>query len=357
MDSNKILDKVKMKIAISNSNKEDIVMNKTNINKMKKGIGIAACVVLGTTGICFAANEIIHKFGLNASEGVDRAVENGYYSVANTKYKEANGINACIESFVLDSDNFAINIDFDFKNNNELYKEINTGVENKFDILDLKVVNEKNEKIFATRELESEEKMNLYQTEEEARKKYDSYSGAYGTTYQKIEDGKIRYQLTATGNDEDFPSSKNIIVTFKKISIGKDVKGKIKESIYEGEWKFEIEVPEYMQKSSKIEYKLENISEKNYKFEKATLSNTAFKIYLNDCKGIVLSDKSYVETTNGNKYYPARRSDGDGAIFEENGIIKYYNTFNLTKFDASNELKVHLYKDNGEEVIIELKAK
>ena len=34
--------------------------------------------------------------------------------------------------------------------------------------------------------------------------------------------------------------------------------------------------------------------------------------------------------------------------------MKYYNTFNLTKFDATDNLKVYLFKINGEEIIIEL---
>ena len=40
------------------------------------------------------------------------------------------------------------------------------------------------------------------------------------------------------------------------------------------------------------------------------------------------------------------------------GTVRYYNTFNLTSFNATDKLKVHLFKTSGEEVIIELeKAK
>ena len=41
MDNNKIFEKVKMKIAISNVKEEDIVMNKRKLN-IGKGIGIKA---------------------------------------------------------------------------------------------------------------------------------------------------------------------------------------------------------------------------------------------------------------------------------------------------------------------------
>ena len=60
MNNDKIFEKVKMKIAISNVKEEDIDMKKNRIG-FGKGIGIAACLVLSTTGVVFAANQIINK--------------------------------------------------------------------------------------------------------------------------------------------------------------------------------------------------------------------------------------------------------------------------------------------------------
>ena len=91
MDNNKIFEKVKMKIAISNVKEEDIVMNKSKLNIIAKGIGIAACITLSMTGVVFATTQIINKFGANSSDGIQTAIENGYYSDINTEYKEANG--------------------------------------------------------------------------------------------------------------------------------------------------------------------------------------------------------------------------------------------------------------------------
>lgn len=58
MDNNKILNKVKMKIAISNVKEEDMVMNKRKLN-IGKSIGIAACTLLATTGVVFAGSKVI----------------------------------------------------------------------------------------------------------------------------------------------------------------------------------------------------------------------------------------------------------------------------------------------------------
>ena len=96
MNNYKILEKVKLKIAISNVKEEDIVMNKNKFNVIKK-IGIAACAALSMTGVVFATTQIINKFGKNSSDGVQTAINNAYYSDVNTEYKEANGISAKID--------------------------------------------------------------------------------------------------------------------------------------------------------------------------------------------------------------------------------------------------------------------
>ena len=45
--------------------------------------------------------------------------------------------------------------------------------------------------------------------------------------------------------------------------------------------------------------------------------------------------------------------DGEISV-KEDGTVTYYNTFNLTNYDATDTLKVHLFKTTGEEVVIEL---
>lgn len=352
MNNNKIFEKVKMKIAISNVKEEDIVMNKSKFN-IGKGIGIAACIALSMTGVVFATTQIINKFGSNSSDGIQTAINNEYYSDVNTEYKEANGISTRIESFLIDDNNFAMNVNIKFDSSYNLQDMLSNN--GRIDIMDLKVVNEKNEKVFATRELESEEMTSLYKTEQEARENYDSYKGAYNENSQKINDNEVKYYLTATGNPVDFPTSQKLKVTFNKIRYSYLENNKEKNVIYTGEWSFEIDVPSQMAKSNIVNYKLVSISDENYKFESAKVSNTAFKISLSNCDGIAWNDNECVENSNGTKFYPAHRSDGDGEIsIKEDGTVTYYNTFNLTNYDATDTLKVHLFKVNGDEVIIEL---
>ncbi len=355
MNNNKIFEKVKMKIAISNVKEEDIVMNRRQIN-IGKGIGIVACIALSMTGMVFAATKIINKFGANSSDGIQTAVNSGYYSDVNTKYEEANGISTSIESFLIDDNNFDMSINIKFDSNYNVEDMLSN--EGKLDIMDLKVVNEKDEKVFATREIESEEMTSLYKTEQEAKEKYDSYKGAYGETDKKINDNEIKFYLTATGNPVEFPASKKLKVTFSRIRNRHWINGEEQCTIFKGEWSFEIDVPSKMAKSNIVEYKLKSISDNNYILESAKVSNTAFKIYLSNCDGITWNEKECVENSKGIKFYPAQRSDGDGEIcVKDDGTVTYYNTFNLTNYDATDTLKVHLFKSNGDEVIIELEKK
>ena len=349
MNNDRILEKVKMKIAISQVVKEEDLAMKKNKKSIGKSIGIAACVLLSTTGIAFATTKLINKFGANSSGGVQTAVENNYVSEVNTEYKIFNNIGASIESFLIDDNNFDLTINLKFDEKIKIDEDL------KYDIMDLKVVNEKGEKVFATHELELEEIKKLNYTEQEAKEKYDYYDGSYSGIAEKISDNELKYYLTATGASNGFPASKKLNVTFNKIRRRYFVGTEEKYTIYEGEWNYEIDVPTKMSKSNIVNYKLVSISDKNYKFDGAILSNTAFKIYLSNCDGIAWNDNECIETSDGTKYYPTHRSDGDGEIsVKSDDTTTYYNTFDLTNYNTSDNLKVHLFKSNGEEVIIKL---
>ena len=301
MDNKKILKKVQMKIAISKVNEEDIVMEKKKSNILKN-MGIAACVLLSMSGIVYATSMIINKFGPNSSDGSQIAVDNGYISNANE--------NSIIDSFMIDNYNFYIAF------NKEKLGLSCDEIRQKF--FDLKIGEKQKEFLIVTNE-KGEEVFNNTNT-------------AFGLT----EEDNIIF-LTATA--KEFPISKKLYIDF-------DGRKEV------------LDVPENMQ-GEILEYRLKSISDENWKFEKATLSNTAFKIYLNNCDGFAWNDRDSIETSDGKIFYEARRSDGDGDFsVDSNGNVKVYTTFNLTKFDATDKLKVHLFKTSGEEVIIELeKAK
>ena len=213
-------------------------------------------------------------------------------------------------------------------------------------------------KIFATWDIEIEEMHQLYETEQEAKEKYDSYKGTYSCYAEKIGENELRYYLTATGNPETFPEANKLIVTFNRIRIRNNVErfDSDENLIYNGEWKYDLDVSEEMAQRNSMNYKVKKINDNNIIVDRAILSNTAFKIYLSKANDLEMHHNEYVENSNGKKFEPSMRSDGDGELsVTSDGKVTYYNTFNLTKFDATDIIKVHLFKTNGKEVIIELK--
>lgn len=65
--------------------------------------------------------------------------------------------------------------------------------------------------------------------------------------------------------------------------------------------------------------------------------------------------KEYIETLDGKRFEPAGRSDGDGltSLSSEN-VINYYNTFNLTTYEATDKIIAHIFTNKGEEIVINL---
>lgn len=75
---------------------------------------------------------------------------------------------------------------------------------------------------------------------------------------------------------------------------------------------------------------------------------------------MIALQKEYVEISNGKRFETSQRSDGDGGYSlnsDDKKITDYHQTFNLIKFDATDELKVHIFTNKGEEIVIEYERK
>ena len=298
MNNKELLERLKLRIAISISNEEDIVMDKKKSNILKN-MGITACALLSMTGIVYATSMIINKFGPNSSTGSQIAVDNGYI-----KTIEEDSI---VDSFMIDNYSFYISFNkdklgFSYDDIIQKYQNFSIGEKQKEYLI---IKNEKGEEVF------------------------NNTNTAYGFTE---DENKLFY----TAHGKEFPISQKLYIDF-------DGRKEV------------LDVPEKMQ-GEVIEYKLKSISDDSWKVDKATLSNTAFKIYLSNCNDFSWNDEDSIETSDGKKFYKSEIVDGDFSV-DNGGQIKVYASFNLTKFDTTNELKVHLFKSDGEEVIIELEKK
>ena len=301
-------------------------------------------------------------FGANASDGVDTAVNYGFVAKPKIEEQTASGISATIENFMMDDYNFGINFILTFENKEDAEK---LGAK---DILlqDLKIVDEENNVVFST---------NYYKEDYE---KQEFYYNGFSMKSNLIEDNKIRVSLITSGGVTPFPKSKKLKVTFKRIAeeiypTSEEELLKTEQNVYIGDWNFEVDVPKEMYEREVVVYKVKSCNDKDTVVDNATLSNTAFKISIPvtttdkiDYKALydrenrksiydlIALQKEYVETSDGKRFEAS--NDGNNhyrGVKGEEKITDYAQTFNLTKFDATDELTVHIFTNSRKEIIIE----
>lgn len=367
-NNEKILKAVKTKIAISNCIEEE----KGNMNDIKRNIVKIAAVVcltiISVTGVVFAkdiGNFIRNLFGANTSDGVDIAINNGYVSEVKTETQSAEGIDIQVDSLIMDDFNFAMNFSMilDERYNMDEF-EYNTYFE------DLRIVDEQGNIVFST-DYDNHKNEGTPEWEPE-------YWGGYSFLAEKVSGRQFKVSLSATGNPRLFPKSKHLSVKFTKIRVMRydEVENISKDKFYEGNWNFEVDVPQEFYNRETIIYKAKSCNDEKINIDtmEAVLSSTAFRIsipvittdkvdmellHTSEPKSIydkIALQKEYVETSDGKKFETAQRSDGDGgySVDEQGRIVNYYQTFNLTKYDATNEISIHIMTNKKEEIIIKL---
>lgn len=366
----KILENVKLKISISNFEKEEkIDMKKTSKNILKV-VAIACCTILSITGVVFAkdiGDFVKETFWGGATKGVDIAVNNGYIANVNTEYQEADGIEISVDSFVMDDNNLDMKFRVKLSDKYNI-KNMSFGME----LYDLKIVDENGRKVFATHAVEAEEMM-IYKTEQEAKENYDAFCGSYGLSGGKIiGENELICSLQATKSASTFPKSKKLFVTFSRIHVRKDQYEQPLNEWYKGEWRFELDVPKEMYNREIITYKVKSCSDENTIVGNAILSNTSFRMEIpfsttdkvdyellrvgqaENVYNMVPFQKEYVETSDGKKFEKTINVPIGCKTFQnENKLEAYKQSFNLTKYDATDELTVHIFTNKGEEIIIE----
>lgn len=311
-------------------------------------------------GVVFAkdiGNLFQNLFGVIPSDGVNTATNNGYVSIMDTEYQNADGIQIKIDSMLMDDINLCLNfiVTLDNKYNIEEFKT------NEISFDDLKIVDETGKTIFIT---------HPYDTEH-------AYLGSYSFDKYLIDKRTFRVSFTATDYYNSFPRCKKLFINFNILNSNIFIPDEgIKDNLYKGDWYFELDVSEEFYNRETTLYKIKNTNIGLLNGIEAILTNTTFRIYVPELVTekieyfSQLSDETllnwrpiidaYVETSNGNRfdgYYGIENSSGYSTPFNEDKIIGYNQTFNLTSYDATDILKVHLITNKNQEIIIELEKK
>ena len=341
----KILEKVKLKLAISTFDERENVNMVINKKSFFKTAAVACCAMVLTSGLVFATDMgeyLKNIFWPNASEGVTTAVMNGYVSNVETEYQDSNGIAIKVDTVLMDDFNFIMDLNvkldekYDIKEFENMYLQ------------DLRVVDETGKVVFVTHEAED----------------WQSYRGAHSSTIDVKSENELVMTFIASGNPDAFPKSKKLAVSFSKIKI----KRSVEEKVYKGNWNFEIEIPEEFINRETVNYNLKKCNDKNTTFSKAVLSNTGFKIALSTSTDKIdyevihspqgdrtIFKEVYVKTSDGKMFGPTGRTDGDGSLsLSSDNVIDYTQTFNLTKYDATDKVTVVLVTNMDEKIEIVL---
>lgn len=254
----KIIDKLKLKIAISEIKKEkEMAIDKQRkITNKKMGLVACICLVL-TTGVVFAKDidNYIKTIFNNSNKAIDVAVENGYIQQENMEYTYDHGIGIKVDSLILDELN--LDIAFNLRIEKENVKSVR--------LKDFSITNENNKLVFR----------NNYRYEEGVELPlYNSFS--WNNAPIKLEEDTFLDSILL-GLRPDRENFGELYFEIKSIDVIyiNDTK-----EVIEGNWNFNIKINEKMKEKANIIYKMQENNE-----------------YIEDCIGTMSATGMVIDIT------------------------------------------------------------
>lgn len=355
----------------------------------KLAIAGCSCIIL-TTSVVFAKDISVFFKGLfnNNSEGIDVAIQNGYFYQPDIEYIQSSNIETKMNNLLMDDSNLSFTLNLKFKD------EVSVDEISEVHLPDMIIVDEESKILYCQDENIFNEfcKNNDLSLQYKNFNDYNINSGV--NCFIKAKDLKnnsidLVYNLYAN----NFPKSKKIILCFNKIEIEKNENSENRTTI-NGNWNLKVDIPEVFYNREAIVYNVKQCSNPKINVTEAIIYDTCMKISLNiqeeliyessDSEEIInqkinekvdeardeylkkaqegdyenlstFNSNPYVQTSDGKKFYPTKNSSEDSGTSNDfmTGIVTYWQTFNLTKYEASNTLTVYL-KYKGENIAIEL---
>ena len=334
---------------------------------------IAAMIIISGYVI---GREIVKHFFIDSSDGVEKAVENGYiedYEIE--KSNKSNGVSIEVESVLMDDYNLAINFCLKFDDKSYIDK-INYC---EFDNL---LIMDENNNLIVTKFEGNNNDSNLLNFFAQRGHHYTGLSDRSDSIHIKSKSDNEIIMTYATHSSE-FPKSHKLNIMLDRISLyssNNDLEEKI--DTIKGEWNIEVELPEEFYNRETVVYTLESTNDENLELLEANLSETGIRIkfktkwgqqyynkddsdeeiieklekirdeyltfeYIVDNKITPFYDY-YIINSSGKKFYPAGSSDGDGGIsIGSDGEVQYMQIFNMTPIDATDKITIIMEKDSN----------
>lgn len=353
-------------------------------NFVKMALATSACLVL-TTSIVFAKDisDFIKNF-FSHNFGMDTAIENGYIDNSSMDYIESNGtkIKVKVNRFLMD--NYNLNLDLSIK----LDESIKQDKILRMSFPNMIITDENNNILFCQDKDTFEKYCNEHNLNYNWEELNDSHINSGSNFYIKSNESdtiNLIYNIYA----QNFPKSKKIIINFSKIMLSENEDIEQDNIILTGNWNLEIEVPKKFYEREEISYKVKKCSNDKMKITKAVVSETCTKFQLEveeepDLPYDLTDDEEtrnrkideyiekqknetyeefldrrkfkneYIENEIGETFYPSKSTDQDAGYSNiEMRYLIYWQTFDLTKYNATNTLKV-FFNYKGEDVVVEL---
>ena len=423
-DNAEIVESVKLKMAISNFQKEEIreMPKRSNIFK---SVAVACSMILSLSGMVLAketSTKIYDNFFLTG-KGIGRAIHEGYIenttmdyqnSVANVENEETGEriedaeTQIKVDKFVMDDFNLSVTFDVMFS---EKAKQIIRADEVwEMSFPDLVLYDENDVVLFGKGLVFNRfcEERNLGYTYETVPEGKLINTGVNTFVEEKNQNHvKVVYNIY-TGGDV-FPKSKKLNVDLNQMKISKEevVQGD-EEITLTGNWNFSVDVPAKMYNRSNLIYQQKSTTNPDFKVISARVYDTGIDIGMefpgapaveepltpeikfyrslpkdDELKNTELLNylemsffyspeyqefmkkelerwqyEKYVTNEKGEKFGATEgpRENGGGSIDDETGIYKTNCMFDLTKYDATDTITLHLeYQGKTAEIVLEKK--
>lgn len=306
-----IVEKSRMKIAISNLEKEYSMEkeNKRKINILKIISTTVACFVL-TTGIVFAKDIekfVREKFNFGLGQGIDNAAENGYIEEPEMESIDSEiqieaperdlgtivenlNVGTKIDSFLMDDYN--LSVEFTFQFDEEIKKVVDFDSIHQITLSDLIVLDEAKRIIYASNMM-GEENFDAFCDLHELDFEYGECNENYMNNGlncfpQNISQYSNSVGLVYNMYTDEYPKSKELNFYFTEMMF--------EEEHYEGEerkteiitltgnWEIHVDVPEKMYNRTSEGYKVISCENDRFEIYAAKVMDTGFEI------GIMISD-------------------------------------------------------------------
>ncbi len=314
--NNKILDKVRTKIAISNfEEKEKFYMQKNNFLRTAASLVLALGI---TCGMVYAGYQLTNYFRIKGIDdtGIQTALQNNYVQNIEMDYIEKEQVKFKVDYLMMDDCNFDLVFNFVTQDAVDNYEGIA--------VRNLQITDENNNQIYV-----SSEDQNIWT-------KNIALSSELWTTIEK--QGHTLRQVVHLSSNK-FPNSNKIYVNFDSVILYNVNKGNPITITYKDDYNLEFDVAKQLANRKSIEYVSNNPS-----IESAILTNSGFVVTIKGNDYIPRNANITVKDAEENSYTlsNAERILKKPELIE---IEKQVLIFNITKYNESDSIT--LVKEDG----------